>query len=90
MKRGRKQTVGLQVMQSAKFNSTVADIVQSTGAKPNTVRAVLRRAATKGEIHIQRFYKGHSGLAMKVIPHDEGVESRLNGLIFGFYGKVTK
>lgn len=77
-------------MQSAQFNSTVADIVRATGAKPNTVRAVLRNAAMKGEIHIQRFYKGHSGRAMKVIPHDEGVESRLNGLIFGFCGKVTK
>ncbi len=77
-------------MSAAQFNNTVAGIVKATGAKPNTVRAVLQRAATRGQIHIERFYKGHSARAIKVICHDDGIESRLNGLIFGMCGKASK
>lgn len=78
------------IVQSAAFNSTVADIVRATGAKPNTVRVVLQRAATKGKIHIKRFYQGRSSRTIKVISHDEDIETRLNGLICGLCGRVEK
>ena len=90
MSRGRKPTVGAAVMQSARFNQTVAAIVRDTGAKPNTVRAVLQRAAVRGDIHIERFYKGRSARTMKVICHDGEVESRLNMLICGLCGSVSR
>lgn len=83
---GRKQTIGILVMQSAQFNRTVADIVRATGAKPNTVRVVLQRAATRGDIHIKRFRKGKSARAITVDCHDDGIETRLNALICGFCG----
>ena len=83
---GRKSTIGIVVMQSAQFNRTVADIVRATGAKPNTVRVVLQRAASKGSIHITRFYKGKSARAIEIDCHDDGIESRLNGLICGLCG----
>lgn len=75
-------------MQSAQFNKTVADIVRATGAKPNTVRVVLQRAASKGDIHIRRFYKGRSARAIEIDCHDDGIETRLNGLICGWCGNV--
>lgn len=86
---GRKSTIGKLVMQSAQFNRTVADIVRATGAKPNTVRVVLQRAATNGEIHIKRFRQGKSARAIEINCHDDGIESRLNGLICGLCGSVS-
>lgn len=87
---GRKSTIGRLVMEQAKFNATVADIAKETGAKPNTVRAVLRRAADKGSIHLVRFYRGRSSRAIRVISHSEDVEANLSGLICGLCGKVAK
>lgn len=83
---GRKSTIGSVIVQSAKFNRTVADIVRATGAKPNTVRVVLQRAATRGDIHIKRFAKGKGNHRIHVDCHDAGVEVRLNGLICGLCG----
>jgi predicted transcriptional regulator len=77
-----------KIVQSTRFNQTVAEIVRATGAKPNTVRVVLRRAAVKGVIHIERFYRGKSAKTIKVISHDEGIEARLNGLICGLCGSA--
>lgn len=85
---GRKRTIGLLVMQSAVMNRTVAEIVRATGAKPNTVRVVLQRAAVKGDIHITRFNRGRSSRAIMVEQRDEGLDSRLNGLICGLCGGV--
>lgn len=88
MKRGRKPTIGALVMQHAQFNATVADIVRSTGAKPNTVRVVLQKAASKGTIHISRFYSGRSARTMQVVRHDDSIEDNVNALICSFCGNV--
>ena len=87
---GRKSTIGTLVMHHARFNATVADIVRATGAKPNTVRVVLQRAAANGSIHLVRFYRGRSARTIKVVNHDDGIEANLNRLICGLCGKVEK
>lgn len=88
---GRKRTIGQVIRNKARERSiTVAEIVRETGAKANTVRVVLNQAAARGEIHITRFYLGHSARAIKAISHDDGVEDRLNALIFGYCRGKTK
>lgn len=67
MKPGRKPRIGALVMQHAKLHRTVADLVRVTGAAPHTVRAVLRRAADRGEIVLRRFCQGKSGQAIMVV-----------------------
>lgn len=66
MKRGRKPTIGAEILAKAQFYRTVAELVAATGAKPHTVRDVLRRASDRGEIVLKRFVRGKSGRAMKV------------------------
>ena len=83
---GRRSTIGKLVMQHAQFSATVADIARATGAKPNTIRVVLHRAAANGSIHLTRFYRGRSARAIKVIVHDVEVDANLNGLICGLCG----
>lgn len=85
-----KQKVKANVLIAAQFNHTVAEIVRETGAKPNTVRVVLQRAATKGIVHLTRFQKGRSSRAINVTCHDDDIESRLDALICGWCGKVAK
>lgn len=88
---GRKRTIGQVIRNKARERSiTVAEIVRETGAKPNTVRVVLNQAAARGEIHITRFYVGHSARGIRAISHDEGIEARLGALIFGWCGKANK
>ena len=70
---GRKKTVGRIVMQKAVFCQTVASIVRETGAKPDTVRRVLRNAADKGEIAIRRFQSGKSARSIRVEANAEGI-----------------
>jgi transcription initiation factor IIE alpha subunit len=88
MSRGRKPTIGTIVMHKAQFYSSVSEIVRETGAKPNTVRAVLRRAANNGLIHIERFYRGRSARTMKIIYHDENPVAQINSLVCMWCGKV--
>lgn len=90
MSRGRKPTIGKAIMDSAAFNRTVADIVRETGAKPNTVRVVIRRAATKGIIHVKRFRLGMSSRAIEVEKTDDGIDSRLNMLVCSLCGSKSK
>jgi transcription initiation factor IIE alpha subunit len=90
MSRGRKPTIGAVVMSKVQFYSSVAEIVRETGAKPNTVRAVLRRAADKGSIHIERFYRGRSARTIRVIYHDEPVVTDINALVCMWCGKVKE
>ena len=66
MKVGRPATIGNLILSKALFNRTVADIVRETGAKPDTVRSVLRRASDRGEVVIKRFYKGKQSKSMVV------------------------
>lgn len=61
---GRKPTIGRLVLMQAQFHRTVADLSRATGASPDTVRKVLRRAADRGEIVVKRFVSGKSGRAM--------------------------
>ena len=84
-----RKGITTQVLTTAKFHQTVADIVRETGAKPNTVRVVLRRAATKGLIHLEKFYAGRGALRVRAICHDEGLEDRLNMLVCNLCGKST-
>lgn len=70
---GRKKSIGRIVMQKAVFCQTVAAIVKETGAKPDTVRRVLRNAAEKGEIAIRRFQSGKSTRSIRVESKAEGV-----------------
>lgn len=46
---GRKPTIGRLVLMQAQFHRTVADLSRATGASPDTVRKVLRRAADRGQ-----------------------------------------
>ena len=66
MTKWRKQTVSRRILDQAKLGRDVAAIVRETGAKPETVRQVLRRAHVAGEIHIQRFQQGRSALAIRI------------------------
>lgn len=66
MKRGRKPTIGAEILAKTQFYRTVAELAAATGAKPHTVRDVLRRASDRGEIVLKRFVRGKSGRAMKV------------------------
>lgn len=84
----RPKTIGKTILQSAQFNRTVAEIVRSTGAKPNTVRAVLRSASVKGSIHLKRFYQGKSSRTIEVICHDEQRSADINALVCMWCGKV--
>jgi predicted transcriptional regulator len=79
---GRKKTIGGIVMQKAAFCQTVAAIVRETGAKPNTVRSVLRRAADQGEIAYTRFRSGRSSRAIRVERTEDGV-AMLEDIFFG-------
>lgn len=65
-KRGRPATIGLEVLSKAQFYRTVAELAQATGAKPHTVRDVLRRASDRGDIVLKRFLSGKSGRAIVV------------------------
>lgn len=86
---GRKQSIGIKIRQAARSGAkTVIDIVRETDAKPNTVRVVLSRMRSQGDIHITRFYRGRSARAIQVNCHDGGIETRLNALICGFCGSV--
>lgn len=64
---GRKPTIGRLVLMQAQFHRTVADLSRATGASPDTVRKVLRRAADRGEIVVKRFVQGKSGRAMLIV-----------------------
>lgn len=64
---GRKPTIGRLVLMQAQFHRTVADLCRATGASPDTVRKVLRRAADRGEIVMRRFVRGKSGRAMLIV-----------------------
>lgn len=86
--RGRKPTIGLNIMASAQFNRTVADIVRETGAKPNTVRKVLRDAETRGVFVIRRLYKGRGNKRIEV-ESVESVTGALNALVCNWCGKVS-
>ena len=86
MASGRKSIIGSNVLNSAKFHSTVAEIVRETGAKPNTVRVVLRRAAVKGVIHLEKFKQGKGNHRVKAICHDETMTDRLNVLVCSLCG----
>jgi len=66
MKPGRPATIGKVILSKAQFYRTVAELSRETGAAPNTVQAVLRRAADRGEIHLKRFISGKSGRAIMV------------------------
>ena len=66
MKRGRPATIGLVILAKVQFYRTVADLSRETGATPDTVRNVLRRASDRGDIVLRRFIKGKSGRAMVV------------------------
>jgi predicted transcriptional regulator len=66
------------VMQKAAFCQTVAAIVRDMKAEgrdvsPDTVRAVIRRAADHGDIVLTRFRMGRSSRAIKVIERDPAV-----------------
>lgn len=62
----KRPTVTRKVLDSATLGKDVASIVRETGVKPNTVRAVLRRAYVSGEIHLTRFRRGRSARAVRV------------------------
>ena len=79
---GRKKSIGKIVLQKAAFCQTVAAIVRETGAKPDTVRSVLRRASDKGEIVIRRFRSGRSSLSLRVETKESGV-CLLEQIFFG-------
>ena len=66
MKPGRPTSIGKVILSKAQFYRTVAELSLATGASPNTVQSVLRRAADRGEIHLKRFIKGKSGRAIMV------------------------
>lgn len=66
MKRGRKTTIGTDILAKAQTYRTVAELSREIGASPGTVRDVLRRASNRGDIAIRRFIKGKSGQAMHV------------------------
>ena len=87
MTKWRRQTVARTILDKATLGRDVAAIARETGAKPDTVRAVLRRAACKGEIHLERFRRGMSHRAIKVSENVEvvtvDVES-LNKLMMGW------
>lgn len=65
-RRGRPATIGAVVLEKARFYRTVAELVRETGASPDTVRNVLRRASDRGEIKLRRFLSGKSGRTIMV------------------------
>lgn len=78
------------VLQSVAFNSTVAEIVRDTGAKPNTVRVVLQRAKAKGIIHIERFYRGRGALGIRARlagQENEAISGEINRMLFLWNGR---
>lgn len=79
---GRKKSIGTLILARAVFCQTVAAIVQETGAKPDTVRSVLRRSADKGEIAYTRFRAGRSARAIRIGDGDDGVK-KLEAIFFG-------
>ena len=86
----KRPTITRKVLNSATLGRDVAAIVRETGAKPETVRQVLRRAMVAGEIHLTRFRQGRSARALRVA---ETVEcevvdiSALNDLLVGWSKK---
>ena len=91
---GRKRTIGILIRNAVRDKAKSVleiskEIEAKTGRRPkaNTVRVVLNQAAAKGEIQITRFYVGHSARGIRAISHDEGIEDRLDALIFGWCGK---
>lgn len=70
-------------MAAAEFNRSVADIVRETGAKPNTVRKVLRDAETRGVFVIRRLYKGRGNKQIE-IESVTSVTVALNTLVCGW------
>ena len=85
VKSGRRSTIGKLILDKAVFCQTVAAIVRETGAKPNTVRSVLRRAADQGEIAYIRFRSGRSSRAIRVERPEDGV-AMLEDIFFGRKG----
>ena len=67
----KRHTVTRKVLDNATLGRDVAAIAKMTGAKPDTVRAVLRRASINGEIHLMRFIKGASKRALKVAKKED-------------------
>ena len=86
----KRPTITRKVLNSATLGRDVAAIVRETGAKPQTVRQVLRRAKFAGEIHLTRFRQGRSARALRIA---EKVEceivdiSALNDLLVGWSKK---
>lgn len=76
----KRLTVTRKVLDSASLGKDVVSIVRETGAKPDTVRAVLRRAAVSGEIHLERFRRGMSHRALKVAEKVDCVVLDVNAL----------
>lgn len=82
MNSGRRKTIGKVILEKAVFCQTVAAVVRETGAKPDTVRSVLRKAADKGEIAYARFRAGHRPKVIKVERGYDGV-AMLEDIFFG-------
>lgn len=83
----KRQTVTRKVLDNATLGRDVAAIARETGAKPDTVRAVLRRAMVHGEIHLERFRRGMSYRAIKIAENVECVTvdvKSLNKLMIGW------
>lgn len=79
---GRKKSIGRIVMQKAVFCKTVAEIVRETGAKPDTVRSVLRRASSSGEIAMGKFVDRKGNRRISVVEENDGV-CLLEQIFFG-------
>lgn len=62
----KRPTVTSSVLNNALLGRDVTEIVKATGAKPQTVRQVLRRAFIAGEINLTRFKKGRSYRAVRI------------------------
>jgi predicted transcriptional regulator len=63
---GRPSTVAKIILSKAQMYRTVEELARETGASPDTVRAVLRRASDRGEIVLRRFVSGKSGRTIMV------------------------
>lgn len=76
----KRPTVASSVLNNALLGRDVTEIVRATGAKPQTVRQVLRRAFIAGEINIIRFKKGRSNRAVKIVEKVECVAVDIEAL----------
>ena len=83
----KRPTVANSVLNNALLGRDVTEIVRATGAKPQTVRQVLRRAFIAGEINLSRFKKGRSYRAVRIVEKVDvavlDVEA-LNNLLIGW------